>query len=180
MDITLDRLKSMLAQPEAPTLVDVRSPGEFAAGHIPGAINIPLEEVEARLPDLPKNRVVLVCHSGRRAGSACTALTPHHPELMVLEGGTAAWMEQGNPVVASTRTRWSIERQIRLIVGVLVGLGVALSLLVHPAWLILPGFLSVGLTFAAITNFCGMGLMLAKAPWNQPSVSQTGGPVCDR
>ena len=127
MEITLGRLKSLLAQPEAPTLVDVRSPGEYAAGHIPGAINIPLEEVEARLPDLPKHRVVLVCHSGRRAGSACTVLTPHHPELMVLEGGTAAWIEQGNPIVASTRSRWSIERQIRLIVGVLVGVGVALS-----------------------------------------------------
>ena len=47
--------------------IDVRSATEFAAGHIPAAINIPMDEIECRLSDLPRERVVLVCQAGKRA-----------------------------------------------------------------------------------------------------------------
>ena len=57
-------------------LVDVRTPGEFAAGHLPGAVNIPLHELDGRLAELhPKSGpVVLYCRSGRRSGSAARVL----------------------------------------------------------------------------------------------------------
>jgi phage shock protein E len=57
-------------------LVDVRSPDEFAAGHIPGAINIPVQQLEARMHELePKDgTVVLYCRSGRRSGDAARKL----------------------------------------------------------------------------------------------------------
>jgi rhodanese-related sulfurtransferase len=57
-------------------LVDVRTPGEFAAGHLPGAINIPLQQLDDRLAELrPKDSpVVLYCRSGNRSGSAARTL----------------------------------------------------------------------------------------------------------
>lgn len=53
-------------------LVDVRTPGEYKAGHVPGAVNIPLNALEARLAELPdKNaEIVVYCRSGRRSGIA--------------------------------------------------------------------------------------------------------------
>ena len=57
-------------------LVDVRTPDEFAAGHLPGAVNIPLQELAGRLGELePKDTaVVLYCRSGHRSGNAARTL----------------------------------------------------------------------------------------------------------
>lgn len=57
-------------------LVDVRTPAEFAAGHIPGAVNIPLQQLDSRLSELqPKDQaVVLYCRSGNRSGTAARLL----------------------------------------------------------------------------------------------------------
>ena len=57
-------------------LVDVRTPGEFAAGHIPGAINIPVQQLDGRLNELEPREaaVVLYCRSGHRSGNAARLL----------------------------------------------------------------------------------------------------------
>lgn len=57
-------------------LVDVRTPGEFAAGHIPGALNIPVQQLDARMSELqPKDAAVVVyCRSGQRSGNAARML----------------------------------------------------------------------------------------------------------
>jgi rhodanese-related sulfurtransferase len=171
MLISPQKLKSLQAN-EKPWLVDVRSGGEFASGHIPGAVNIPLEELESRLDDLPVGEIVFVCQSGRRAGMACELLA-QRPDLRILEGGTASWIESGGPIVASQSSTWSLERQVRFVVSILVGLGTVLGAFVDPRWLILPGFMSIGLIVASLTNFCGMGLLLAAAPWNKPKPIRT-------
>ncbi len=57
------------------TLVDVRSEGEFAAGHVDGAINIPVDGIRDRLAEVPRNKpVVLYCRSGMRSGRAAGIL----------------------------------------------------------------------------------------------------------
>ena len=61
----------------------------------------------------------------------------------------------------------SLERQVRIAAGSLVLLGVALGLLVHPAFIGLAAFVGAGLVFAGVTDWCGMGLLLARMPWNQ-------------
>jgi rhodanese-related sulfurtransferase len=169
-DLTVHELKEKLQQHEPLQLVDVRSPGEFSAGHIPGATNMPMEELESRLDDLRAPApVVLVCQSGRRAGISCGLLRSHRENVLVLEGGTKAWADEGLPLVASAKTRWSLERQVRLAAGLLVLLGVGLSLAVNPYWLGLSAFVGAGLTFAGLTDICGMGLLFAAMPWNKPS-----------
>ena len=69
-------------------LVDVRSPAEFAAGHIPGAVNIPMEQIESRLDDLnPNGPVILICQTGQRARMTAALLEPCHRLVAVLDGG---------------------------------------------------------------------------------------------
>ncbi len=148
-------------------LVDVRSASEFSAGHIPGAVNIPMDQIEARLADLrPNVPLVLVCQAGKRARMTAELLAPCRREITVLEGGTSAWVQAGLPVVRSVKTRWSLERQVRLGAGLLVLVGVILGFTVSMNWIFLSAFVGLGLTFAGLTDICLMGELLGKMPWN--------------
>lgn len=166
--INASDLKELIASDPSVQLVDVRSADEFAGGHVPRATNIPLEQLEGRLDDLG-GRVVVLCRSGKRASMACDMLRAHHDDLLLLEGGTQAWMEAGLPVTEPTRqVRWSLERQVRLAAGIMVLIGTLLSLFVNPGWIYLAIFVGAGLTFAGATDLCLMASLLAKLPWNQP------------
>jgi len=81
-------------------LLDVRTPEEFAAGHVPGAVNIPHDQVDARLAQVPRDKdVVLYCRSGHRASLAATVLAKNgYTRLSHLEGDMNGWVEKGRPV----------------------------------------------------------------------------------
>jgi rhodanese-related sulfurtransferase len=85
---------------QAPFVLDVRTPEEFVTGHVPGAVNIPYDQVAARLAEVPKDKeVVLYCRSGRRAGMAAEVLAANgYTRLKHLEGDMPAWIEKGRPV----------------------------------------------------------------------------------
>jgi len=156
--------------PATSQLVDVRSPSEFASGHIPGAVNIPMDQIESRLDDLrPSGPIVLICQMGKRAQMTARLLEPCHREILVLEGGTSAWIDAGLPVIQNVKTRWSIERQVRLAAGLLVVSAAALAFTVSPLWLFLAAFVGLGLTFAGLTDICPMAELLQKLPWNRSS-----------
>lgn len=165
----------------AALLVDVRSGTEFASGHIPGAVNIPMDQIESRMGDLGFNLpIVLVCQSGKRARMTAALLEPCQRQITVLEGGTTAWIEADLPVVASVKTRWSLERQVRLGAGLLVLTGAILAMTVNPRWLFLCGFVGLGLTFAGLTDICAMGIILEKMPWNKLSQCKITGPNAEQ
>jgi rhodanese-related sulfurtransferase len=158
-------------------LVDVRSGSEFASGHIPGAANIPMDQIESRLDDLDLNLpIVLICQTGKRARMTAGLLEPCGRQIAVLEGGTKAWIEAGLQVVASVKTRWSLERQVGLGAGLLVLAGVILALSANPRWIFLCGFIGLGLTFAGVTDICGIAFLLEKLPWNRRSHCPIGAP----
>jgi len=96
--------EALLARPasgaQAPFVLDVRTAEEFVAGHVPGALNIPHDQLAARLAEVPKDQdVVLYCRSGRRAGMAAEVLAANgYTRLEHLEGDMAAWLDQGRPV----------------------------------------------------------------------------------
>jgi rhodanese-related sulfurtransferase len=147
---------------------DVRSATEFAAGHIPGTINIPLDELEVRVEDIIANLpIVLICKGGHRARMAAGLLEPCRTNITVLDGGTDAWAKAGLPLVISRKTRWSLERQVRLAAGVLILCGTIATAVTSHAWLLLTGFVGLGLTFAGVTDLCPMGVLLARMPWNR-------------
>lgn len=82
-------------------LLDVRAPGEFEAGHLPNACNIPLEELERRTGELPSNRPVIVCcATGVRSAKAAASLRKGgRQDVFNLDGGLNAWRQAGLPVV---------------------------------------------------------------------------------
>ena len=92
----------LLSSPPANALIlDVRTPEEYARGHVPGAVNIPHTEVEARLDELSGDKdrpVVVYCERGGRAGQAeATLLAAGFTDLRHLEGDMSAWREAGRP-----------------------------------------------------------------------------------
>lgn len=87
---------------EKAVVVDVCQPEEFAQGHIVGSKNIPLADLEAKLPGLVKNKalpVVLVCQTGARSGRAvATAKKLGYEQAQSLAGGLKAWKVANLPV----------------------------------------------------------------------------------
>lgn len=85
-----------------PTLfvLDVRTAKEFAEGHVPGAVNVPYDQIASRLAQIPKDKdVVLYCRSGRRTGLAAGVLKANgYKELKQLQGDMETWLKDGRPV----------------------------------------------------------------------------------
>lgn len=82
----------------AGVLLDVRSPNEYAAGHLPGAVNVPLDELEVVAARYAGQDVVTVCHSGARSLAAARLLDAAGARVQSLAGGTEAWRRAGRPV----------------------------------------------------------------------------------
>jgi rhodanese-related sulfurtransferase len=83
--------------------LDVREPAEWRAGHIEGALHIPLADVPARLGELPaESEVVVVCRSGGRSARATGWLVQNGYDVVNLEGGMGAWADAGREMVSET------------------------------------------------------------------------------
>ncbi|WP_433380748.1 rhodanese-like domain-containing protein [Streptosporangium sp. CA-115845] len=172
---TLDTaaLRRLMDSGQAPRLIDVRTPGEFETAHIPGSVNVPLdllrehrERLCAHLNGPRREQMVLVCRSGQRATQAAAALSgAGQVAPRLLEGGILAWQGAGAPL-RTGRARWELERQVRLVAGSIVLTSILASTLFPPAkWL--AAAIGGGLAFAALSNTCAMGMLLARLPYNR-------------
>lgn len=166
-------VRERMARGEPGILIDVRTPVEFREVHAAGAVNVPLEtvspeRVQAAAGAIAETPVYLLCRSGSRAKNACERLThAGMPNAIVVDGGTDAWVGAGLPVERSGRKAVSLERQVRITAGALVFIGSLLAAFVHPWFWVLPAFVGGGLVFSGVTDTCGMGLVLARMPWNK-------------
>lgn len=99
-EVDVSTLKAELDRGAVPLLVDVRTAGEFAAGRVPGARSIPLDQLDARLAELgPTDReVYVVCQSGGRSARAASVLAAKGYRSVNVRGGTGAWLAAGYPV----------------------------------------------------------------------------------
>jgi rhodanese-related sulfurtransferase len=171
--ISVAELSSLLATPAGPlNIIDVRTRGEFARVHAVPARSMPLDELDpaAVLAQRasPAEPIYLICQSGQRASQAWQRLTDAGAtDVYCVEGGTVAWERMGLPVERGASRMISLERQVRIGAGSLVLLGTVLALAVHPAFLLIPGFVGTGLMFAGITDYCGMAMVLSRMPWNR-------------
>lgn len=164
--ITPEKLKGLIAQGGV-QLIDVREFPEFSAGHVPTAQLLPLGEIERSVSKLdPQKPVYLICKSGKRATMAAEKLLAcaRDCQVCVVEGGTDAWVAAGFEVEKPSQASavWSLERQVRFAAGSLVLLGFLI-----PPWPWLSLFVGAGLVFAAVTDTCAMGMLIAKLPWNR-------------
>lgn len=153
-------------------LLDVRTPFEYKESHIKDSWNVPLHDLERYMDEIRKQAegrtIVTICRSGARAAKARKMLLKAaiSDDVRVLEGGVSAWAREGQ-TLRYGRGGMSIERQVRIAAGSMVALGTALGFFVSPWFLIVPAFVGLGLTFAGITNTCGMAKMLMRMPFNR-------------
>jgi rhodanese-related sulfurtransferase len=153
-------------------LVDVRTPVEFREIHAEGARNVPLDSLDPKSVvsshiGPSQEPIYVICRTGGRSSKAVKKLIDAGIENVVnVDGGTQAWQQAGLPVKRGKKAI-ALERQVRILAGFLVLLGAVLGYFVHPYFVGLSGFIGAGLMFAGITDTCGMGMMLAKMPWNQ-------------
>lgn len=151
-------------------LIDVRTPAEFRELHVAGAINKPLDRLKPDEFAGGEGELFVICRSGSRGAMAQERLIAAGVvDVVNVEGGTLACAEVGVEVRRGKKTM-SLERQVRIAAGSLVVLGVTLSW-VHPAWIGLSAFVGAGLVFAGLTDTCGMGMLIARMPWNQASAT---------
>lgn len=147
-------------------LVDIRASDEHAREHIPGAVNVPLAEIDRFQAD--DSPVVFHCRSGARteANAARLAAVTGAP-CYVIEGGIDAWRRAGLEIKADHRQPLELMRQVQLAAGALVLLGVALGFLAGPGFFALSAFVGAGLMLAGATGWCGMARLLRHMPWNR-------------
>lgn len=155
-------------------LIDVRTPVEYREVHVETARNVPLDELDAAALMQARNGsanepLYVICRSGSRGQKACEKfLKAGFSNVVNIEGGTMACVEAGLPVVRGKQAI-SLERQVRIAAGSLVLLGAVLGWFVNPAFIGLSAFVGAGLILAGVTDTCGMGMILARMPWNQCS-----------
>lgn len=152
-------------------MIDVRTEAEHAACHVDGVCLYPLQDFKPEnvLTELEGSGTIYVlCKSGGRAKKAAEQLSAKTDRpIAVVVGGTDACEALGVPVNRGEKDVMSLERQVRIVAGALVVIGVAGSFLVHPGFIGLSAFVGAGLMFAGITDTCAMGMMLARMPWNK-------------
>lgn len=178
--ITAEELKQLHEQGQAVDLIDVRTPVEYREAHVSFARNLPLDQIDGKSRiDSPAGAastegnsdgsapIYVLCQSGNRSKQACRKLeSAGHDNIVNIDGGTSACIAAGLPVTRGKKAM-SLERQVRIVAGSMVLIGVLLGWLAHPGFYGLSAFVGAGLVFAGITDFCGMGLLLARMPWNK-------------
>ncbi len=164
-------------------LLDVRTPAEYEEVHAEPAHLQPLDKLDPHAVMQARNGTAheplyVICRSGNRAKQACEKfIAAGYTNVVNVEGGTQAWEQAGLPVKRGRKTM-SLERQVRIAAGSLVVLGTVLGAFVHPGFLGISGFVGAGLVFAGVTDTCGMGMLIAKMPWNQRSSSTAANQDC--
>lgn len=162
-------LNALTQAGNGPRLIDVRTPGEFETAHIAGAYNVPLDLLQEHRDEIAQHldeNVVLICRSGQRAGTAGETLCDAGlPNVLILDGGMTAWQDKGFGVRRGAQ-RWDLERQVRLVAGSIV-LSSVLGSIAAPKLKWVAAAIGAGLSTAALTNTCAMGMMLAKLPYNR-------------
>ena len=172
--VTVGQAQQLITNPST-LVIDVRSPGEFLTTHIPNSINLPVDQLDPhlrRIVSAAGGTLVLVCQAGGRAEQAADKLGQAGlSDMVVLAGGMNSWVQAGAPVEHGEIKKWALERQVRLVAGAIVFLSIVASIW-FPVLKWLAFAVGFGLTFAALSNTCMMGMVLMKLPY-------TRGPGCD-
>jgi rhodanese-related sulfurtransferase len=169
--ITASQLADLKKSGKGVELIDVRTPVEFREVHVEFAKNVPLDQLDPAVIMQARGSssgpLYVVCKSGGRGQQACDKFAKAgFTNVVNVEGGTTACVAAGLPVVRGKKAM-SLERQVRIAAGSLVLLGIILGHYVHHYFIGLSAFVGAGLVFAGVTDTCGMGMMLARMPWNQ-------------
>lgn len=169
IEITPSEYQQLTAKNEV-ILCDIREPDEHNRERIAEAINTPLSSFHH--DDLHKigkgKTLVFHCQSGNRTKmNANKFANLEHDKVYILTGGVSEWKKSGFATIQDEKAPLPIMRQVQMVAGTLILLGVVLAYLVNPAFILLSGFVGAGLFFAGATGFCGMANILMFLPYNK-------------
>lgn len=179
--ISPQQLHELIRGGQSVSLIDVRTPIEYREVHVASARNLPLDklsvdQISNTVGSVPE--LYVICRSGSRGQQACEKLAGGGMTNVInVAGGTQAWDAAGLPVVRGQKAI-SLERQVRIAAGTLVLIGALLGMFYNPLWFGLPAFVGAGLVVSGLTDTCGMGLLLARMPWNRVRAETTEQPAC--
>jgi len=157
-------------------IIDVRERDEYAIEHVEHSVNVPLSVFSNVAPGVLKQLedrdILFMCHSGIRAAQArkLAAELGYHNEHTydVYEGGLLQWMKDGKDVIkGNSKSKLSIQRQVQLIVGLLVIVFGVMGLYINPWYSIAGAAMGAGLFVAGATGYCLMAQMVGWMPWNK-------------
>lgn len=182
--INVKQLRDLQKSGKSPTILDVRTRGEFESVHAETALNVPLDELDpakyAGAHDFDADApLYVICKMGGRSHQACEKfIAAGYRDVVNVEGGTEAWQRAGNPVAVGERKVLPLDCQVRIAAGSLVVIGALLSLM-NSAFAVIPIFIGAGLVYSGATNTCGIASVFARMPWNQSGKSNVTLPVVD-
>lgn len=144
-------------------IIDVREPLEFREKHIPGALNLPSTQfILNQFHPFADRKICLICESGKRASKIRNKLeSSGFTNVFILE------TQMQNIQVNDHTKGWTVDRQFRLVLGLLLLIYLIMYFLGQNGFIVIPIILSTGLTITAIINRCYMRMAIAKLPWNR-------------
>jgi rhodanese-related sulfurtransferase len=179
-------LGKLLSAGKKPHLVDVRTPAEFTECHVRGAKLAPLDGLDVRkigelLKPTESEPIYLLCKSGNRAGRAAEQFRAAGiPAVTVVSGGTEGCVAAGVPVERGTKATMHMDGQVRVGLGVFLLLLWVLARYVHYGFAYLIPLLGIALIVSGFTGFCGLAILLGKAPWNRSKEAEGARIGCGR
>lgn len=173
-NITAQQAYELLSKRKA-ILIDVREDDEFKTEHISYAISLPLSNISnfaQYINPSPQQKIIFQCQHGKRAEKACRVITTSHlgfkqDDIFTIDGGIEGWRKAHLPLVRATKAKLPVFRQVQIIIGLLVLIFSLLGLFGQIWATYLAGFLGFAFAIAGITGWCGLGILLSKAPWNK-------------
>ncbi|MDC0535981.1 rhodanese family protein [Francisellaceae bacterium] len=149
-------------------IVDIRNPDEFARESIKSAQNIPSDKLDECVLD-KDDMVIFHCQAGNRTKQNHAKIEKLGlKKAYIMEGGILAWKKASQPLNVDQKAPLPVMRQVQIIVGFMVVIGVILALTISPWFSLISAFFGGGLLFAGLTGYCGMANVLLLIPYNQP------------
>lgn len=169
--ISIEQLNNIVKDKGCDCIIDVREAGEYKSEHVEGSQHLPLSSLNDASNTLNLNseqEIYIMCRTGMRAKKAADHMySKGFKHINIVEGGIEAWKSLGLTTLKGKSTVWSLERQVRFTAGLLVMIGFLGSMIIHPGFIYLSVGVGFGLMFSAMTNTCGMGMVLMAMPWNK-------------
>jgi rhodanese-related sulfurtransferase len=171
---------NLIKNNQALHIVDVRTPAEFAECHVTGAKLAPLDALDPRkvtdeLKPADGAQIYVLCGGGSRAGRAADQFRAAGiSNVCVVTGGTKACVAAGLPVTRSGgKAGIPLDGQVRIALGTMILIAWLGAQWVHYSIGYLVPLLAAGFILSGVTGFCGMAIILGKAPWNQNKAAES-------